>query len=134
MTCSECPVELTSRQVKRGNVTCSRRCGAARGNRLLSPAEKRLAVQPAVEATRRLSARRITAVIQADLAAVADARGLLTIAAAARVVRRHRDQGYDRGYGAWYQVKCRLRRTLQRARVQVSRETRGRLLHAGSDT
>lgn len=125
MTCSECPAVLTPAQITRGNVTCSRRCGAVRGNRLLSSAEKRRAVQPAIDANRRLSARRITAVIHADLAAVADARGLLTIAAAAGVVRQHRDEGYARGYGAWYQVKCRLRRTLQRARVQVSRETRG---------
>jgi hypothetical protein len=90
---------------------------------LLSPAEKRKAVQPAIEAWRRVSTRRVLALIHADLRAVATPHGLVSIADAARVVRLHRDLGYERGYNARYQQKVRHRRALQRARVQVSRET-----------
>jgi hypothetical protein len=124
MTCSECPTVLTAAQLARGNVTCSRRCGAARGNRLLSPAEKRRAVQPAIEAWRRVSTRRVLLQIHADLRQVATPAGLVSIGDAARVVRLHRELGYERGYNARYQQKIRRRRALQRARLQVSRGTR----------
>lgn len=82
--CSECPKELTSLQVRRGNVTCGRTCGAARhrrvGCRLAQHRKRREAV---VEALR--------------VHATGD---MVPIAAAADVTMKFDGDAWLRGYDA----------------------------------